>query len=176
VWTIGGRRLWLPRGLWRFCAAAAAPARKNAAAATGHARAGLTAPNPSAVPPPAQVQVWDTQREAPDPAVVITEGLDAAPAARLSWDAASRLLAAGAGADALVWDVSGAAEGRVGGSAACGGLGEGELVARVAFQPNGSLLVRAPRPRGPRWGCVLARGPSLAAPPASCAWPHLVPF
>ncbi|KAI8463069.1 MAG: quinon protein alcohol dehydrogenase-like superfamily [Monoraphidium minutum] len=88
------------------------------------------------------VQVWDTQQEAPDPALVITEGIDSA-AGCLSWDAGSRLLSAAVGSEALVWDVSSVEEGRVESSYVCIGFEVGAAVTRVAFQPNGTLLAVA---------------------------------
>jgi hypothetical protein len=106
-----------------------------------------------------QVQVWDTQQEAPDPLLVITEGVDAPPAA-LSWDAAGRLLAAAVGGEALVWDILSAQEGRAEGSCVCGGFEPGARVTRVAFQPNGTLLVSM----GPAGAPLMPLLPRLLSP------------
>jgi hypothetical protein len=86
--------------------------------------------------------VWDTQlADAADPALCITEGIDG-PVAGLSWDSSSRLLAAAVGSEALVWDAAAAKEGRVETSYVCIGFEQGARVTCLAFQPNGTLLVR----------------------------------
>jgi hypothetical protein len=137
-------------------------------AALLHART-LRAPPPRPGPRPAalrpahmpQLQIWETEREdGVDPVVVISDGLDA-PAAALSWDAAGRLLAAAAGSEALVWDVAAAKEGRADTNYACVGFEEGAAVTAVAFQPNGTLLVRRAGRQGA--GPTGARGPAAGA-------------
>ncbi|KAI8469816.1 MAG: hypothetical protein J3K34DRAFT_521841 [Monoraphidium minutum] len=90
------------------------------------------------------VQVWDVQQEGSmDPLLVISEGLGDGAVARLSWDEGSRLLAAAAGGEVLVWDVAGAKEGRVESSFVCAGFEGGARVTCLAFQPNGKLLAAA---------------------------------
>ncbi|GBF87813.1 hypothetical protein Rsub_00524 [Raphidocelis subcapitata] len=90
------------------------------------------------------VQVWDAQHldGGADPELVISEGVDG-PVAALSWDAAGRLLAAAVGGEALVWEVSGAKEGRPDASYACIGFEQGAAITALAFQPNGTLLAAA---------------------------------
>lgn len=139
---------------WRVDDEAAVPAGAfgtNPAGAVAHAALSPDGRFLAAAAANGTLQVWDAA-QAPgggaDPVVVIADvGLDGgAPVAALSWDAGSRLLAAAVGAEALVWDIAaaaGAEGGAVGAPVSCGGLEAGCLVTRVAFQPNGTLLVRA---------------------------------
>lgn len=112
---------------------------------------------PAARPAAPQVQVWDTQREGSmDPFLVISEGVDG-PVAALSWDASSRLLAAAVGSEALVWEVPGAKEGQPEASYVCIGFEQGSRITCLAFQHNGTLLVRQALFLGAA-GCVCTAG------------------
>ena len=106
-----------------------------------------------------------------DPVLCISEGIDGKVSC-LSWDSSSKLLAAAVGSEALVWDVAGAKEGRPDSSYVLIGFEQGSCVSCLAFQPNGTLLVRARANARPRplacllWPLLVAR--ALGAALASC--------
>ncbi|KAF6253286.1 hypothetical protein COO60DRAFT_431878 [Scenedesmus sp. NREL 46B-D3] len=94
-----------------------------------------------------QVQVWDIKQQqdslqpSMDPILKISEGIEG-KLERLSWDATSKLLAAAAGNDVLVWDISAVKDGKVE-SFVCMGYEQGARVTCLAFQASGSLLASA---------------------------------